>query len=151
MDSIVRIRRHAVTRMIRELRRPPIGEAHEPPFQGPKGGATPKDVKYEGRSGNVYENKGSTDTTTGNYSGFCPWFAPFLQKWTRIQRAFWPITHKTDDDWGEVWTPIGSPANRVTGPAPQHGVALRWADDPMTRWVDHLAFPLCTSKQKGLV
>ena len=39
-----------------------------------------KDVKNEGRSGNVYENKGSNDTMTDNYSGFCAWSAPFLQK-----------------------------------------------------------------------
>ena len=47
-----------------------------------------KDVRNEDRSGNVYENKGSTDTMTENYSDFCAGLASFLQKWTAIQRSF---------------------------------------------------------------
>ena len=74
--------------------------------------AAHKDVKNEGRSGNVYENEGSSDTMTENYSGFCAWSAYFLQKLTGIQRAFWPNMHKSDDNWGEVGTP-----NRFIGPS----------------------------------
>ena len=48
------------------------------------GPATPKDVKNEGRSGNVYENKGSSDTMTDNISGFCAWLHAILHKNTRI-------------------------------------------------------------------
>ena len=87
---------------------------------------------------------------TGNYSGFCAWSAPFLQKWTKIQRAFWLNTHKSDDNWGEAGTKIGSSAHRPIDPSAQHGVVLRWRDEPMARCPDRLAFPLCTSKQKGL-
>jgi len=41
--------------------------------------ATLKDVKNEGRSGNVYENKGPNDTMTDNYSGFCAGLASFCK------------------------------------------------------------------------
>jgi hypothetical protein len=37
---------------------PPIGAAHEGAIQGPKRGRTCRDVKNEGTSGDVYENKG---------------------------------------------------------------------------------------------
>jgi hypothetical protein len=87
---------------------------------------------------------------TDNYSGFCARFAPFLQNWTKIQRAFWPITHKSDDNWGEPASQIGSSVYRPIDPSAQHGVGLKWPDDPMTQWPDHLAFPLCTSKQRRL-
>jgi hypothetical protein len=58
------------------------------------------------------KTKGSTDTMTENYSGFCAWSTPFLQKWTEIQRAFWLNTHKSDDNWGEAGTKIGSSVHR---------------------------------------
>jgi hypothetical protein len=109
-----------------------------------------KDAKNEGRSGNVYENKGPTDTMTDNYSGFCAWFASFSQKWTKIQPAFWQKMHRLRDNWGEAGTKIGSSVHRPIDPSAEHGVVLRWRDDPIIRWPDHLAFPLCTSKQKGL-
>ena len=48
------------------------------------GPPTPKDVKNEGRSGNVYENKGPNDTMTDNISGFCAWSHAILHKNTRI-------------------------------------------------------------------
>jgi len=118
--------------------------------QRPEGGTTHKDVKNEGRSGNVYENKGRHNTMTDDYSGFCAWSAPFLQKLTKIQRAFWPKTHKSNGNWGEAGTRIGSSVHRVIDPSPQHGVTLRWPDDPMIRCFNHLAFPLCDSKQKML-
>jgi hypothetical protein len=114
------------------------------------GGVYSKDVKYEGRSGNVYENKGSADTMTDNYSGFCALSAPFLQKLTKIQRAFWPKIHKSDDKCGEAGTPIRSSVHRPIDPPAQHGEDLKWPDVPMTPWPDHLAFPLCTSKQRRL-
>ena len=43
-----------------------------------------KDVKNEGRSGNVYENKGPNDTMTDNISGFCAWLHTILHKNARI-------------------------------------------------------------------
>ena len=92
-----------------------------------------KDVKNEDRSGNVYENKGSADTMTDNYSGFCAWFAPSLQKWTKIQRAFWLNPHKSDDNWGEAGTKIDSSVHRPIDPLAEYGVVLKWRDDPMTR------------------
>ena len=115
-----------------------------------RGWTAPKDVKNGGRSGNVYENKGSTDTMTEIYSGFCAWSAPFLQKWRKIQRAFRLNAHKSEDNCGESRTRIGSSVNRPSDPLAEPGVVLQWRDDPIIRWPDHLAFPLCTSKQKRL-
>jgi hypothetical protein len=114
------------------------------------GSSTHKDVKNEDRSGNVYENKGSTDMMTDNYSGFCAWFASFSRKWTEIQRAFWLNTHKSDDNCGEARAQIGSSVHRPIDPSAEHGVVLRWRDDPMARCPDRLTFPLCTSKQRVL-
>jgi hypothetical protein len=88
---------------------------------------------------------------TDNYSGFCAWSAPFLQKWTKIQRAFWLNPHKSDDNWGEAGTKIGSSVHRPIDPSAEREVVLRWPDEPMVRCSHCLAFPLCTSKQKGLV
>ena len=53
-------------------------------------GAPPplKDVKYEGRSGNVYENKGSIDTMSETMSGICAWLEPILQKITDCEGQF---------------------------------------------------------------
>jgi hypothetical protein len=73
-----------------------------------------------------------------------------LQKWTKIQRAILLNPHKSDDNWGEAGTQIGSSAHRVIGPSTEHTVAPRWPDEPMARWSDRLVFPLCTSKKKGL-
>ena len=42
--------------------------------------ATPKDVKNEGRSGNVYENKGSDDQLSESFSGICARSKLILQK-----------------------------------------------------------------------
>jgi len=39
-----------------------------------------KDVINEGRTDYVHESKGSTDTMTNKYSGFCSWLAPFFAK-----------------------------------------------------------------------
>ena len=44
-----------------------------------------KDVKNEGRSGNVYENKGSSDTLTEIISGICAWLKPVLQKTSALE------------------------------------------------------------------
>ena len=128
----------------------PTAAAQEHASHRPKPYKNPKDVKNEGRPGNVYENKGSTDTMTENYSGFCAWSAPFLPKLTKIQRAFWPNMQKSDDKCGEAGTDIGSSRHRPIDPSAEPVVALRWPNDPLTRWADHLVFPLCNSKQKGL-
>ena len=136
--------------MTSEERRATIVAGRQHTVQAPEGRTAHKDVKNEGRSGNVYENKGFTDTMTENYSSFCAWSAPFLQKWTKIQRTCWPNTHKLDDNWGEVWTSIGSSGHRPVAPSPQHGVTPRRLTDPMIRCSNHLAFPLCASKQKRL-
>jgi hypothetical protein len=116
-----------------------------------RGGQDPKDVKYEDRSGNVYENKGSNDTLPDNYSSFNAWSAPFLQKWTKIRRAFWLNPHKSDDHWGEAGTKIGLSVHRPIDPSAEQEVVLRWPDEPMVRCSHCLVFPLCISKQKGLV
>src|ERR1019366_6187309 len=42
--------------------------------------STPKDVKNEGRSGKVYENKAARDTMSESISGICARLKPFLQK-----------------------------------------------------------------------
>ena len=99
--------------------------------QRPEGGTTHKDVKNEGRSGNVYENKGSNDTMTENYSGFCAWSAPFLQKLTKIQRAFWPNTHKSGDHWAEAGTRIGSSAHRPIASARGSSEMAQSSNNPM--------------------
>jgi hypothetical protein len=85
-------------------------------------GLAHKDVKNEGRSGNVYENKGSADTMTDNYSGFCAWSVPFLQKLTEIRRTLLPKMHKRDDNWGEAGVKIGSSVHRLIDPSTEHGV-----------------------------
>jgi hypothetical protein len=48
----------------------------------------PKDVKNKGRSGNVYENKGSNDKMTDTVSGICAWLSVVLQKNTDFERHF---------------------------------------------------------------
>jgi hypothetical protein len=48
----------------------------------------PKDVKNEGRSGNVYENKGPDDKLPDEVSGFCAQLRPILQKTTDFKRHF---------------------------------------------------------------
>ncbi|HXW13953.1 MAG TPA: hypothetical protein VEN79_05535, partial [Terriglobia bacterium] len=42
--------------------------------------ASPKDVKNEGRSGNVYENKESDDQLSESFSGICARSKLILQK-----------------------------------------------------------------------
>src|ERR1039458_3189063 len=42
--------------------------------------STPKDVKNEGRSGKVYENKGANDKMSERMSDICARLRPFLQK-----------------------------------------------------------------------
>ena len=91
-----------------------------------------------------------------------------LTEWPIIIRAFVPGRHHFckngrqsiglfgrkctdyDDNWGEAGTKIGSSVHRPIDPSAERGVVLRWPDEPMARWPDRLAFPLCTSKQKGL-
>src|ERR1035437_9072607 len=41
---------------------------------------TPKDIKNEGRSGKVYENKGAMDKMSERMSAICAGLKPFLQK-----------------------------------------------------------------------
>jgi hypothetical protein len=48
----------------------------------------PKDVKYEERSGNVYENKGAIDRLSDEMSGICAWLKPILQKITDCEGQF---------------------------------------------------------------
>jgi len=48
--------------------------------------AAPKDVKYEGRSGNVYENKGSNDDLPDRKHDICAWLHAILQESARILR-----------------------------------------------------------------
>jgi len=43
-----------------------------------------KDVKYEDRSGNVYENKGSNDNLPYSKDDICAWLHAFLHKNTRF-------------------------------------------------------------------
>jgi hypothetical protein len=45
----------------------------------------PKDVKNEGRSGKVYENKGSPDKMPDEKSGICAQLNPVLQKITDLE------------------------------------------------------------------
>ena len=47
-----------------------------------------KDVKYEGRSGKVYENKGSRDKVPDEKSGICARLNPVLQKITDLEGQF---------------------------------------------------------------
>src|SRR5208283_2550531 len=47
-----------------------------------------KDVKNEGRSGNVYENKGSNDKLSDTVSGICARLKPILQKNSRLEGHF---------------------------------------------------------------
>jgi hypothetical protein len=54
------------------------------------------------------------------------------------------------DNSGRSRTQIGSSVHPPIGPSAEHGVGFRWRDEPMVRCSDHLAFPLCASKQKGL-
>jgi hypothetical protein len=53
-------------------------------------GAPPpqKDVKNEGTSGDVYENKGSNDKMPEKMSGFCARLRPILQKTTDFKWHF---------------------------------------------------------------
>jgi len=53
-------------------------------------GAPPplKDVKNEGRSGNVYENKGSCDQLSESISGICARLKLILQKMTDFMRHY---------------------------------------------------------------
>jgi hypothetical protein len=110
----------------------------------------PKDVRCGGRSGNIYENKGSTDTVPDNYSGFCAWLASFLHKWTKIQRSFWRKVYRQHDNFAEAGAQIRPSVDRSIDPSAEQGFVLRWREEPMARWPDHLGFPLCASKQKGL-
>ena len=46
--------------------------------------STPRDVKNEDRSGNVYENKGLNDNLPDRKDDICAWLHAFLHKNTRI-------------------------------------------------------------------
>jgi len=48
------------------------------------GGAPPRDVKNEDRSGNVYENKGQEDNLPDAKDDICAWLNTILHKNTRI-------------------------------------------------------------------
>jgi len=50
------------------------------------GPATPKDVKKEDRSGNVYENKGSPDNLPDRKHDICAWLNAILQESARMLR-----------------------------------------------------------------
>jgi hypothetical protein len=80
-----------------------------------------KDVKNEGRSGNVYENKGSIDTMAENYSGFCAWLESFLQNWTTIDGSFWQKMRRKCGNWGEAGSRIGSAVYRPIDLSAGHG------------------------------
>jgi hypothetical protein len=69
--------------------------------KGPKPGCLQKDVKYADRTDYGHENKWWYDRMTDNYSGFCAWSALFLRKWSTIDRALWPKTHKWHGNCGE--------------------------------------------------
>jgi hypothetical protein len=56
-------------------------------WKSPSGEQTTlKDVKYEGRSGNVYENKGPNDNLPDKKDDICAWSHGILHKNTRISR-----------------------------------------------------------------
>ena len=76
---------------------------------------------------------------TDIYSGFCAGSAPFLQKLTEIQRAFWLNMHKSDHNCGEAGTKIGSSAHRPIDPSAQHGVG----------WVSRRPVPRVTHCQSN--
>ena len=58
---------------------------------------SPKDVKNEGRSGNVYENKGSHDKLPGVISGISAWLsAIFAGSYTNRRPYFTAKGNKTD-------------------------------------------------------
>jgi len=90
----------------------------------------PKDVKNEGRSGNVYENKGLNDRMTENSSGICAWLESFLQNWTTIHRSFWQKMQRLRDNWGEARIRIGSSVHRASDPWLSNSLAL---DGPISR------------------
>ena len=92
--------------------------------------ADPKDVKYADRSGNVYENKGSTGTMTDNFSGFCARFASFLQEWTTIHRSSWRKMQRLCTNRGQAETKIGSAVHRPIEPSAGDESFFRWPDEP---------------------
>ncbi len=56
--------------------------------------STHKDVRNEGRSGNVYENKGTADNLPETKDDICAWLEGILHKITRILQepsAFLPL------------------------------------------------------------
>ena len=53
-----------------------------------RGASNLKDVKYEGRSGNVYENKGSNDKMPEQLADICAQLRPFLQKNSVLEGQF---------------------------------------------------------------
>jgi len=56
----------------------------------------------------------------------------------------------TYNNFDEAGTQIGPLRHRPIDPSAQHGAVVRRRDEPMARWSDHVGFPLCVSKQKGL-
>jgi hypothetical protein len=105
----------------------PIEADHQHSDQGGNRAAQ-KDVKYEGRSGNVYENKGSDDTMTDNYSGFCAWLASFSRKWTAIHRSFGGKYRDFAMNWDEA-----GPKNLHIGPSIYRLSTESFLDSPMIR------------------
>jgi hypothetical protein len=76
----------------RRARRSQLIHASRQRTKSHAGGATTlKDVKNEGRSGNVYENKGSDDQLSESISGICAWLKVILQRISVFDGEISPI------------------------------------------------------------
>ena len=76
----------------------PIVAAYQRNDQVPKRALTHKDVKNEGRSWDVLENKGEHDKIADHQTGFLAENALISRKWTTIDWAFRPKMHRLRDN-----------------------------------------------------
>ena len=75
--------------------------------------SNPKDVKNEGRSGNVYENKGPYDSLPDIKDDICAWLEAVLHKCTRILQKLSALWSQF-----ELWRmnrPLQNPETRGAG------------------------------------
>ena len=91
------------------------------------GAFTHKDVKYEGRSGNVYENKGPSDNLPDTKDDICAWLDAILQKKVGILGEMAPFLSQVEHSGTNL-----ALQNVEIGEAERHS-ALRQPPTPVSR------------------
>jgi hypothetical protein len=106
-----------------------------------QGALTLRDVKNEGTTGDVYENKGDGDRMSSEKHGFYT----KMHKLREDQQKSVGFLGRECTDYaiirGEGIHKIGPSVHRFIDPSEEHGVGFRWPDDR--------GLPLCIRNKRG--